>query len=75
MKKIIIAALALLCAVNNAEAFNAFGHQTIAVLADTYLTDNAKKGIYFLLVCSDDDIWNKTAKIVLNSEATDGKHL
>jgi hypothetical protein len=49
MKKIIIAALALLCAVNNAEAFNAFGHQTIAVLADTYLTDNAKKEVKAIL--------------------------
>lgn len=45
MKKIVLAALALFFAVNNAEAFNTFSHQTIAGLADRYLTDNAKREV------------------------------
>lgn len=49
MKKIIVVALALLCAINSADAFNAFGHQTIAALADRYLTDNAKKEVKAIL--------------------------
>lgn len=49
MKKIVIAALALFFAVNNVEAFNTFSHQTIAALADRYLTDNAKREVKAIL--------------------------
>ena len=49
MNKFIIVALALLCAVNRTEAFNAFGHQTIAVLADSYLTDKARSEVKAIL--------------------------
>ena len=49
MKKIVIAALALLFAVNSAEAYNTFAHQSIAALADRYLTDNAKTEVKAIL--------------------------
>ena len=49
MKKIVIVALAMLMIVDKAEAFNAFAHQTIAVLADKYMTDNAKAEVKSIL--------------------------
>ena len=49
MKKIIILVSALIFMVGEAAAFNAFGHQAIAALADKYLTDNAKTEVKTIL--------------------------
>ena len=49
MKKSIIIALVLLFTINAAEAFNAFTHQTIAVLADRNLTAKAKQEVKAIL--------------------------
>ena len=49
MKKITIIALALVFVANEAMAFNSFGHQTIAALADKYLTDKAKSEVKAIL--------------------------
>lgn len=49
MKKIVIAAIALLFAVNSAEAYSTFAHQTIAALANRYLNDNAKREVKTIL--------------------------
>lgn len=49
MKKIVIIAVALLAVVYKSEAFTTFGHQTIAALADKYLTDNAKGEVKAIL--------------------------
>lgn len=49
MKKIIIAVFTLLFAVNSAQAYNAFAHQTIAALAERYLTDKAKQEVTSIL--------------------------
>lgn len=48
MKRVIIAILALMMA-GETLAFNTFGHQTIAALADKYLTDNAKNEVKAIL--------------------------
>ena len=45
MKKIVLLISASILFVGDALAFNAFGHQSIAALADKYLTDNAKKEV------------------------------
>ena len=49
MKKVIVLTLVSIFAVGEALAFNAFGHQSIAALADKYLTDNAKKEVKTIL--------------------------
>ena len=49
MKKIVLLISASILFVGDALAFNAFGHQSIAALADKYLTDNAKKEIKAIL--------------------------
>ena len=49
MKKIIILVAASILMVGEALAFNNFGHQSIAALADKYLTDNAKKEVKAIL--------------------------
>ncbi len=49
MKKIVILIAASVLMVGEALAFNAFGHQSIAALADKYLTDNAKKEVKAIL--------------------------
>ncbi len=49
MKKIIFAVFTLLFAVNSAQAYNAFAHQTIAALAERYLTDKAKQEVTSIL--------------------------
>lgn len=49
MKKISILAFALALIANSALAFNTFGHQTIAALADKYMTDNAKAEVKAIL--------------------------
>ena len=49
MKKIVIIAFALLCVVGRADAFVTFGHQTIAALADKYMTDKAKAEVKTIL--------------------------
>ena len=49
MKKIVILISASILMAGEALAFNAFGHQSIAALADKYLTDNAKKEVKAIL--------------------------
>ena len=49
MKKILILAFALALTANSALAFNTFGHQAIAALADKYMTDNAKTEVKAIL--------------------------
>ena len=49
MKKIIIAVLALAAVATEASAFNLYGHQTVAALADMYLTDGARKKVERIL--------------------------
>ena len=49
MKKISILAFALALIANSALAFNTFGHQAIAALADKYMTDNARKEVKAIL--------------------------
>lgn len=49
MKKVILLTLASIVMVGEALAFNAFGHQSIAALADKYLTDNAKQEVKAIL--------------------------
>ena len=49
MKKVIILISASILMMGEALAFNAFGHQAIAALADKYLTDNAKKEVKAIL--------------------------
>ena len=49
MKKIVLLIASSILFVGDALAFNAFGHQSIAALADKYLTDNAKKESHTVL--------------------------
>lgn len=49
MKKIIIAVLALVAVATEASAYTLYGHQTIAQLADMYLTDGARKKVERIL--------------------------
>ena len=49
MKRVVILTLVSILMVGNVSAFNAFGHQSIATLADKYLTDNAKKEVKAIL--------------------------
>ena len=49
MKKIVILISASILMAGEALAFNAFGHQSIAALADKYLTDNARKEVKAIL--------------------------
>lgn len=49
MKKIIILISVSILMVGEALAFTTFGHQSIAALADKYLTDNAKKEVKAIL--------------------------
>lgn len=49
MKKIIIAVLALAAVATEASAYNHFGHQTVAALADKYLTEGARKKVERIL--------------------------
>ena len=49
MKKIIFIMLALVLMANEAMAFVAFGHETIAALADKHMTDKAKKEVNAIL--------------------------
>lgn len=49
MKKIITILFAVALIVNNAYAFKAFGHQTIAALAERHLTETAKKEVHAIL--------------------------
>jgi hypothetical protein len=49
MKRSIILALVSILMVGNVSAFHTFAHQSIAALADKYLTDNAKKEVKTIL--------------------------
>ena len=49
MKKIVIMISASILMMGEALAFNAFGHQAIAALAEKYLTDNAKSEVKAIL--------------------------
>lgn len=49
MKKIIAVVFAVVLMANEAYAFKAFGHQTIAALAEKHLTDNAKREVKAIL--------------------------
>jgi hypothetical protein len=49
MRKIIVLVAASILMVGEALAFNNFGHQTIAALADKYLTDNARQEVKAIL--------------------------
>ena len=49
MRKIAMIISASILMIGEALAFNAFGHQAIAALADKYLTDNAKKEVKTIL--------------------------
>jgi hypothetical protein len=49
MKKIIAVAFAIAMIANEAYAFKAFGHQTIAALAEMHLTDKAKAEVKTIL--------------------------
>ena len=49
MKRFTIFAIALLALTGNALAFTNFGHQTIAALAEKYMTDKAKSEVRTIL--------------------------
>jgi uncharacterized protein YcfL len=49
MKRVLVVAVAFMMVVSSASAFAPFGHQTIAALADKYLTDKAKSEVQTIL--------------------------
>ncbi|MBR0339142.1 MAG: hypothetical protein IIX40_02990, partial [Alistipes sp.] len=63
MKKIIFTMFALVVA-NAAMAFNPFGHQTIAALADKYLSDKAKSEVKAILGTGmvEESVWLNTLR-------------
>ena len=70
-------ALSLALMTNTALAYNTFGHQTIAALADKYLTDKAKSEVNAILKSSmvQESVWLNTLRSQPEYAATKDWHI